>query len=114
MFKNENIAGFITPAIIGSHMLYKKYYKYSKQFSKKKNIVLVGYGYAGRTFYNKINKSKYNIKVILGGNMTVLQPYFLDSFETGSNKKVIHKLDNTNINLKIYHTLKSIDKTKKL
>lgn len=110
MFNKANIAGFAIPTAVGSYLLYKKYYQHQIQSTEKKNIVLVGYGYAGRTFYNSIDKSKYNVNVILGENPTVLQPHFLDSLESNSRTKVVHKI---NLDLKIYDTILSIDQTAK-
>lgn len=113
MFRKMNIAGMTGATIVGSYLVYKKYHQHQIPYAEKKNIVLVGYGYAGRTFYNNIDKSKYNVKVILGENPTVLQPHFLDSLESNSRKKVVHKIDDTNLDFKTYDTVLSIDQTAK-
>lgn len=112
MFRKMSIAGIAGSTIVGSYLLYKQYQPQVPE-TDKKNIVLVGYGYAGRIFYNNIDKSKYNVKVILGGNPTALQPHFLDSLETNSRTKVVHKIDDANRDFKIYDIIKSIDSTSK-
>lgn len=111
MFRKLSIAGIAGSTVVGSYLLYKHQYQIPE--SEKKNIVLVGYGYAGRIFYNNIDKSKYNVKVILGGNSTALQPHFLDSLETNSRSKVVHKIDETNRDFKIYDSVKAINTNSK-
>lgn len=105
MFKKASVAGITGSTVFGSYFLYDSY----KQKEERKNIVLIGCGYAGRTFYNNIDKSKFDVKVILNGHPTVLQPYFLDSLETNSRSNIVHKIDNSKKDFITCDVIKSID-----
>jgi len=113
MFKKIGIASIIAGStVVGSYMLYKYYDKQTFKTDDKKQILLVGYGYAGRSFYDKIDKSKYDIKVICCKPI-VLQPNFLDSLETNSVSKIKYDIDNENKNFKICDDILSIKSDEK-
>lgn len=114
MYKN---IGITASALGGSYFLYLQYQNFKlKQIplTEKKNVVLVGYGYAGRNFYTNLDKSKYNIKVILGGIPTVIQPNFLDSLDTNNRSYAVHKLDKHNQDLLIYDQICEINTQDKI
>ena len=63
-------------------------------------VILIGFGYAGRCFYNNLDKSKFEIKVILDCDKIINKPYFLDSLKNNSIKNVIYNIsDNKNFRL---------------
>lgn len=108
MLKRVGIIGITcSTAIMGSYFLYKKLNK--NQNMEKKEVLLVGYGYAGRAFYSDLDKSKYNIKIILEENLTVMQPHFLDSLEKNNTKKIICKIDELNKDFKTNNKIVSVD-----
>jgi NADH dehydrogenase FAD-containing subunit len=94
MLKKSIIVGSVLGFVAGSYVVYRNIQN-TKQ--PKQSVVLVGFGYAGRTFYKNLDKSKYDIKVILGGVPTVTQPKFIDSLKNGTSEQIylIPKDNNT-------------------
>lgn len=109
MIRNIGIAGLTGFIFVGSYYFYTK----PKFNNEKKNVILIGYGYAGRSFYNNIDKSKYNVKVLTGGNLTTIQPKFLDSLETNDKTKIIHKIDENHNDFNTCDKIQSIDTKEK-
>jgi NADH dehydrogenase FAD-containing subunit len=85
MLKKSIIAGSVLGFVTGSYFVYKNIQD-NKQ--PKQSVVLVGFGYAGRSFYKNLDKSKYDIKVILGDMQTVTQPKFIDSLKHNSTEHI--------------------------
>lgn len=105
MLKKLGIVGVIGSAITGSYFLYNYYQQKNKTIKKK--VLLIGHGYAGRAFSNNLDKSKYDLSIIVNEIQNISQPDYIDNLET-NNIKIIR---NDNV---LIESVKTILPDKKL
>jgi NADH dehydrogenase len=94
--------------VIGNRLI-DLYYSFTNQnFEKKKDIVVVGYGWAGKSFYEHIDKKKYNVHVVNKHNY-MLNTTKLKRSLYSHDSHLILPSEQIPINNKIIGTIENID-----
>lgn len=84
----------------------------NEHIKNKKNIVVVGYGWAGKSFYDNIDKKKYNVQIVNKNNYMLNTTKLKKSLYSHDDKLIV-PLQNVYRNDIILGSVENIDLTNK-